>query len=235
MSTIEYRVEQKYLVSDLDLVLIASRLRTVMEADIHQEGDCYEVRSIYFDDAYDSCMDENEDGVDNRKKYRIRTYDTPGAPLRLEIKEKYRGYTKKTGCELDRDTYEGILSGENLPEFGSDPAMNQLLLQMNCRKMEPKIAVVYQRTAFVYPAGNVRITFDRNIMASRDLDSFLDPHVSALVPVLPVGMHVLEVKYDELLPDVIAGQLEVGKLRQTAFSKYYLGRLAVNGAFPVEK
>ena len=235
MSTIEYRVEQKYLVSDLDLALIAGRLNAVMEADIHQDGDCYEVRSIYFDDAFDSCMEENEDGVDNRKKYRIRTYDTPNAPVRLEIKEKYLGYTKKASSILDQDTYESILSGDCLPEFGSDPVKNALLLQMRCRKMAPKITVVYHRTAYVCPVGNVRITFDRNIMASRDMESFLDPHVSGLVPVLPAGMHVLEVKYDELLPDVIAKQLEIGKLRQTAFSKYYLGRLAVNGEFPIEK
>ena len=54
-------------------------------------------------------------------------------------------------------------------------------------------------------------------------------------PVLPAGLHVLEVKYDEFLPDVIAQQLEIGKLRKTAFSKYYLGRLAVQGEFPVER
>lgn len=234
MSTIEYRVEQKYLVSDLDLALIAGRLKAVMAQDSHQDGDCYEVRSIYFDDIWDNCMEENEDGVDNRKKYRIRTYDTPGAPLRLEIKEKNRGFTKKSASILDQNTYEAILSGGDV-SFGGDPVMNQLLLQMRCRKLQPKIAVVYQRTAFVYPTGNVRITFDRNIMATRNLDSFMDPHMSGLMPVLPAGMHVLEVKYDELLPDVIAGQLEIGKLRQTAFSKYYLGRLAVNGEFPVGK
>ena len=234
MSTIEYRVEQKYLVSDLDLALIAGRLKAVMAQDSHQDGDCYEVRSIYFDDIWDNCMEENEDGVDNRKKYRIRTYDTPGAPLRLEIKEKNRGFTQKSASILDQNTYEAILSGGDV-SFGGDPVMNQLLLQMRCRKLQPKIAVVYQRTAFVYPTGNVRITFDRNIMATRNLDSFMDPHMSGLMPVLPAGMHVLEVKYDELLPDVIAGQLEIGKLRQTAFSKYYLGRLAVNGEFPVGK
>ena len=38
----------------------------------------------------------------------------------------------------------------------------------------------------------------------------------------------------EFLPDTIAQQLEIGKLRQTAFSKYYLGRLAVQGTFPVD-
>ena len=233
MSTIEYRVEQKYLVSDWDLTLIAARLKAIMPQDDHQEGDCYEVRSIYLDDYWNTCMDENEDGLDGRKKYRIRTYDTPNAALRLEIKEKYRGYTKKTACDLDRESYDKLLSGGL--EFSDDPVKNALLLQMRCRKLEPKIAVVYQRTAFTHPMGNVRITFDRNIMVSRELDSFFDPHVSGLIPVLPAGMHILEIKYDELLPDFIFRQLDIGKLRQTAFSKYYLGRLAVNGTFPVDK
>jgi hypothetical protein len=99
--------------------------------------------------------------------------------------------------------------------------------------MQPKIIIAYERTAFVHPIGNVRITFDRNIMASRNCASFLEPRIEELVPILPVGMHVLEVKYDEYLPDVIARQLQTGKLQQTAFSKYYLGRLAVNGEFPI--
>jgi hypothetical protein len=87
----------------------------------------------------------------------------------------------------------------------------------------------------VHPSGNVRITFDRNIMASRCCGEFLEERVCGMTPVLPAGLHVLEVKYDEFLPDVIAQQLEIGKLRQTAFSKYYLGRLAVQGEFPVER
>lgn len=95
--------------------------------------------------------------------------------------------------------------------------------------------IEYERTAFVYPGGNVRVTFDRNIMASRACGDFFDERVSGMTPVLPEGLHVLEVKYDELLPDHIARQLEIGNLRQTAFSKYYLGRLAVRGQFPMDR
>ena len=65
------------------------------------------------------------------------------------------------------------------------------------------------------------------------LDDFLSPHVDGYVPLLPSGMHVLEVKYDELLPDFIAQALELGTLQQCAFSKYYLGRMALSGCFPL--
>lgn len=233
MIIIEYRVENKYLVSDMDLVLIKHRLDSVMQQDIHQIGNSYEIRSIYFDDEQNSCLEENDAGIDNRKKYRIRTYDPTSSPIHLEIKEKYRGLTKKTACTLTLDEYNTISTmGVSMP-FDNRAPLNELLLKMRCTRMRPKVIIAYERTAFVHPTGNVRITFDRNIMASSDHDSFLDERISGLIPILPAGMHVLEVKYDELLPDIIAKQLEIGKLRQTAFSKYYLGRMAINGEFPI--
>ena len=103
-------------------------------------------------------------------------------------------------------------------------------------ELKPAVFLSYDRVAmFGKDNKEFRITFDRNIMASRCREEFFADRVSGMIPVLPAGMHVLEVKYDEFLPDVIAQQLEIGKLRQTAFSKYYLGRLAVQGEFPVER
>ena len=232
---IDYRVENKYLVTDADLVLLAGRLKSVMSQDIHQEGDCYEIRSLYFDDAWDRCMDENEAGVDQREKYRIRIYDPRSDVIHLEIKEKNSGLTRKRSCDLSREECLAIME-DSLPlkPEGRAP-LNALQLQMRCSKMEPKVIIAYERTAFVHPSGNVRITFDRNIMASRCCEDFLEDRVSGMTSVLPAGLHVLEVKYDEFLPDVIAQQLEIGKLRKTAFSKYYLGRLAIRGEFPVER
>lgn len=216
-------------------MLLGSRLQTVMSQDIHQDGDCYEIRSLYFDDAWDRCMDENEAGVDQREKYRIRLYDPRTDVIHLEIKEKNRGYTQKRACDLSREECLQIMEGTLPLKLDSRAPLNALQMKMRCSGMEPKVIIAYERTAFVHPSGNVRITFDRNIMASRCREDFLEDRVSGMTPVLPAGLHVLEVKYDEFLPDVIAQQLEIGKLRKTAFSKYYLGRLAVRGEFPVEK
>lgn len=231
---IDYRVENKYLVTDADLMLLAGRLKNVMPQDIHQEGDCYEIRSLYFDDAWNRCLDENEAGVDQREKYRIRIYDPASQVIHLEIKEKNRGLTQKRACDLSRQECLDILAGTLPLRLDERAPLNRLQMQMRCAGMVPKVIIAYERTAFVHPSGNVRITFDRNIMASRCCDDFLEARVSGMTPVLPAGLHVLEVKYDEFLPDVIAQQLEIGKLRKTAFSKYYLGRLAVGGEFPVE-
>ena len=200
----EYRVENKYLVSDADLGVLEARLKQVMAPDAHQTGSCYEIRSVYFDDLQDSGMEENDAGVDCRKKYRIRIYDPSAAVIHLEIKQKTAGLTRKTACDLSREECDRILEGTMPFRFDGRAPLNQLLLQMRCNKLEPKAIIAYERTAFVHPSGNVRITFDRNIMASSHCDSFFEERVSGLVPVLPAGMHVLEVKYDELLPDHIA-------------------------------
>ena len=221
--------------TDADLLLLAGRLKKVMGQDIHQEGDCYEIRSLYFDDLWDRCLEENEAGVDKREKYRIRIYDPRSDVIHLEIKEKNRGLTKKRSCDLSREECLAIMDGELPLNMDGRAPLNSLQLQMRCARMEPKVIIAYERTAFVHPSGNVRITFDRNIMASRCREDFLEDRVSGMTPVLPAGMHVLEVKYDEFLPDTIAQQLEIGKLRKTAFSKYYLGRLAVRGEFPIER
>ena len=204
-----------------------------MSQDIHQEGDAYLIRSLYFDDFQNHCMDENDAGVDHRQKFRIRIYDPSSQTIHLEIKEKNNGLTKKLACDLTRAECQQIISNSLPMRFDQRRPLTQLQIQMRCALMQPRAIIEYERTAFVHPTGNVRITFDRNIMASRHCDSFLNERVTGMIPLLPAGVHVLEVKYDELLPDFIAKALEIGKLQQTAFSKYYLGRLAIQGEFPL--
>ena len=227
----DYRAENKYLVSETDILLLSSRLSPFMSSDQNQKGSSYEIRSLYFDDIFDSCMDENDAGTNARRKYRIRSYGPDFSFIRLEIKEKLNGFTRKYSCPLSLAEYEAILDGGKDLIFGDKKPLNELLLSMRCTLMQPKAIIKYERSAFVHPSGNVRVTFDRNICASRECGDFFSEYLPFAIPILPRGTHVLEVKYDELLPDVIAQQLEIGKLQKTAFSKYYLGRLAINNDF----
>ncbi|WP_418718610.1 polyphosphate polymerase domain-containing protein [Candidatus Allofournierella merdipullorum] len=224
-----YRNEWKYLVTDADLVVLGARLKALLPSDSHQKGSAYAIRSLYFDDMSNSCLRENEAGVDDRKKYRLRLYNADPSRIRLEIKEKLHGKTHKSSCFVTDGECRGIMAGRR-PAIGAEtPAPQNLLsVAMASRGMAPRVIVEYERTAFVNRSGNVRITFDRNIGASNSLGAFLEPRVP-LTPILPPGVHVLEVKFDEFLPDYVAQALELGRLRQTAFSKYYLSRLALPG------
>lgn len=94
----EYRVENKYLVTDAQLALLAGRLKPVMPQDVHQSGNCYEIRSLYFDDVRDRCMDENEAGYDQRRKYRIRIYIPMPLPQSWKLRKSWQEKPKRSAA-----------------------------------------------------------------------------------------------------------------------------------------
>ena len=94
---------------------------------------------------------------------------------------------------------------------------------MMTRLLRPVVIVEYDRIPYIYANGNVRVTFDANLSASPWVGGFLSPDVPKR-PVLPVGQLLMEVKFDEYLPDFIYRALNLGQLQQTTFSKYYLCR-----------
>ena len=224
-----YRVENKYIVSNKDIALIKGRLNGFLPRDSHQFGESYLIRSLYFDTYDEKCISENDSGVDDRKKYRIRTYGESDGFIRLEIKEKRNSLTKKSSCVITRDEAKVLALrdcfSDNIPEFGERRVLNEFLLERKCNGLLPKAVIEYERSAYVYKIGNVRITIDQNISASGDLCSFFLPKTDGLIPVTPKDLHILEVKYDEFIPDYIAQVLELGSLERTAFSKFYLGDL----------
>lgn len=219
-----YRHELKFLVSDRQLEVIRYRLKILMKQDAHQKRGIYMVRSLYFDDLNDSYMQENEDGIDNRRKFRIRIYEGDTSLIHLEKKMKYRGMTRKIMKEISKEDCLIYMSGYApglKPE--SDELEKEIFVQIHADGLHPVSIVEYERTAFVEPRGNVRITFDRNISGNEKTEAFLERKLSA-APLLPQGKHVLEVKYDELLPEYISCALEMGTLQRSSYSKYYYSR-----------
>lgn len=103
------------------------------------------------------------------------------------------------------------------------PLLRKMKLQMDTRLLRPVVIVEYERIPYVYRNGNVRVTFDMNLSSSVDWFRFWDESLPRR-PVMPPGMHLMEVKYDEYLSDFIYRGLNLGSLRQTAFSKYFLCR-----------
>ena len=224
---LEYRNEKKYLCSETALAVLEARLKPLMQPDPHQRsGEGYHIRSLYFDDYQDSCRMENEAGLDARTKYRIRCYPPSRDVIRLELKSKLHGLTRKSSCALSPVQLQKILQADTaafLTEEGAPAELRMLALAMQTRFLRPKVIVDYDRFAFIGTEGNVRITFDRNIRSSLAFDRLLDPWIPG-IPVLDTGMQLLEVKYDEFLPSHISEMFRRGNLRETAFSKYMLCR-----------
>ena len=221
----EYRHELKYVVTAAQLALLENRIRGLIKPDRHVGPDgMYHIRSLYFDDYYNSYYNENEIGSDPREKFRIRIYNASPERIRLELKRKEHGMTQKLSCRLSEEQCRELMAGRPLPpDPAYPPVLQKLNLQMRTRLLRPRIIVEYDRVPYVDPLGNTRITLDLNIRSSSYASLFLEEQVP-MRPIMPKGKNILEVKYDEFLPDSIYRNLQLNSLQQTTFSKYYLCR-----------
>lgn len=221
----KYRHELKYPVTTAQIQLLKNRIQHLLPLDSNAaDNGFYTIRSLYFDDDHNRCLRENENGTDPREKFRIRIYDHDLHRILLECKQKQRGKTRKFSCPLTPEQTRQLMNGQILPDIAAQPPLLQkLTLEMLTRRLHPVVIVEYNRIPYVYPNGNVRITLDTSIAASSSVEKFLNADIPKR-PVMPVGQQLLEVKYDEYLPDFIYRSLQLQNLQQTAFSKYAICR-----------
>ncbi|MBO4980556.1 MAG: polyphosphate polymerase domain-containing protein [Lachnospiraceae bacterium] len=228
----KYRHEIKYICTEQELKLIESRIGTMLKRDPHVgPSGIYTIRSVYFDDYDNTCFYESEDGVNSREKFRIRTYNGDTEHITLECKQKLNGKNHKDSCPLTKEQCRAILEGtlcweqvrQTVAYKDERKVFHKFFSDYSTRFLRAKVIVSYERTPFVCETGNVRITFDRNISGSSQVGRFLDREIIKC-PVMPPGQHILEVKYDELLPDYLYNAMQIGSLKQTAYSKYVICR-----------
>ena len=222
---VRYRHELKYLISAAQMQILKTRITGLMPKDPYVTASGgYTIRSLYFDDRQNRAYYENENGTDPREKLRIRIYNGSALKIKLECKRKERGKTLKTSCTLTEAQARLLMQGQCVPDIASQPpVLRKLTNEMRIHQMKPVVIVEYERIPYVYTLGNVRVTFDTNIASCASAAKFLDEQIPKR-QVLPSGMHLMEVKFDEYLPDFIYRALMLSQLQQTAFSKYYLCR-----------
>lgn len=221
-----YRNEWKYILPQASLCAIESRLKAILPVDENSdESGIYEIHSLYFDDLYNTSARENDAGISERYKYRIRYYGKDKDFIKLERKEKKNGMCHKDSCRLSLDEYERILSGQcaDLIYETDKRLLKEFVAEILTKGYAPKAIVDYERVAFVEPITNVRITIDRNISSADNFDEFLTGDYIRY-PLQDKHQHVLEVKFDAILPGYIRNVISDKNLVQTSFSKYYLGR-----------
>ena len=220
-----YRVEDKYFCSEQQLRMLQRRMDSVLKKDDNQKDDMgYTISSIYFDDLYDTCLNDTREGNPSREKYRIRIYNDSLETIKLEVKYKQYNRVMKKSTVISKALMNALLSGE-LVDIEGDSLDNPITLfriAMAERGLRPKIIVAYERQVSVFRPGNVRITFDRNIRVSNEIEKFGQKDIEWQY--VKDMERILEVKYDEFLPDFIAQLLETGNMQQTSCSKYRLCR-----------
>jgi len=218
------RHEQKYYINSSDYAQLRAMLRTVAKPDVHALSDgTYRVRSLYFDNYSDKVITDKLSGQSRREKFRVRYYNGDTSFIRLERKSKANKLSYKEDTMITAAQCMALIAGDysclNMP---GDPLMMELYAKVRCQNLRPKSIVDYDREAYTYRAGNVRITFDANVRTSNNIAGFLDPEQ---VTIPAANTIIMEVKYDGFLPDMIRGLLSSGCSNQTEFSKYVAARL----------
>ena len=214
----KFRHELKHEINLSDMIVLRARLSHVMRHDAHGKDGGYFIRSLYFDDIYDTALYDKINGVNKREKFRIRYYDFDTSYINLEKKSKINGLCSKVSARLGFDEAQKIANGDIVWMKDCDRELVRELYSRMCCGLTPKVVVDYKREAFVFPAGNVRVTLDSDIRTGLGCSDFLNPDI-VTVPVARDPI-ILEVKWDEFLPDIIRSAVTLDGRRSTAFSKY---------------
>ena len=217
--SLDYRHEWKHVISYADMLILRQRLGAVMQLDRNAVDGKYYIRSLYFDTPTDTALREKLDGVSRREKFRIRYYNHETSLIHLEKKSKLAGLGNKQSANLTAEDAQKIVDGDiGWMLQAKHPLIRELYSKMQTQQLRPKTIVDYVREPYVYAPGNVRVTLDYDIRTGLGCTDFLNQGC----PTIPAGdcTIILEVKWDEFLPDIIRSAVQLEGRRVTAFSKY---------------
>ena len=219
------RHELKYFIHPAEMKALGARLQPVLRLDPHcRNGRPYVLRSLYFDDVDDSAYRDKAAGLMHRDKYRIRIYNYSDAEIFLERKRKLGDLIQKSSVQITRRLCEQLISGNPAGlQRANSPLLRDVYVQMRTRLLRPRVIVDYERLAWLHPAENLRVTFDMNLRTGLNSVDLFNPDVCAISP-LEGREQILEVKYDNYLPEIAAGLLRGIRADHSAISKYVLCR-----------
>ena len=229
---IPLRHELKYFISPAEMKVLRGILTPVMQLDPNgDENNEYHIRSLYFDTINDDALVEKISGVGNRKKYRIRIYNFSDKVIKLECKSKYGDLISKQSVTIPRDLAEQLIAGdpEGLQRM-RHPLFHDMYREMRINLLRPAVIVDYVREAYIHPAEEVRITFDKTLRTGLYSTDLFNKNIPTY-PVFDDPVEILEVKYDEFLPSYIQSMLSGVTAQRSAISKYTWCRRYENKEF----
>ena len=219
------RHEQKYYISQGDAAYLSTLLRHTMQRDKHADRNGeYHIRSLYFDDCFNSAMSDKLDGVMHRHKYRIRIYNFSDRIIRLERKSKQGDYISKLSCGISRELAEQIIAGDPYGlETVDHPLIQDVYRMMTTKLLRPAVIVDYVREAYIHPCEETRVTLDKQLRTGYLSTDMFNPQLPTF-PCLDQDQVILEIKYNRRFPEYILPITSSIPAQRSAISKYTLCR-----------
>ena len=220
------RQEKKYFITAAEAPVLCSRLGRVMMEDPHNGPQGYSIRSLYFDSLNDRDYWGKMDGMELRRKVRLRCYSPEAGFAMLEMKQKEGAYQKKRSLRVRRDDARQLTLGNFAPLLSySEPFAAECYGLMHRQCYRPRAVVEYLRKAYIAKENRIRITIDSHITATESCYDIFSPELLQY-PVFDQFNAVLEVKYNGFLLGYIKELLGSANRSEFSVSKYCLARSA---------
>lgn len=219
------RHELKFYININEYELLREKLQVILKRDkntVNDEG--YHIRSLYFDNVYDSDLYEKNYGIYRRKKFRIRIYNHSDNVIKLEKKNRFGELINKESLSITKDEYERLLEWDyDFLQDKNNQTAKDFYLYMRTQHMSPKVIVDYVREAYMEEIEDVRITFDKYLSAGVNSIDIFEKNLIT-VEALKYPYMIMEVKFNSFLPDYIRDVLQLDTHHRAAISKYVICR-----------
>ncbi len=215
--TVMKRYEWKYILNAEQTDFFCRRLQGHMEPD---EYGLTTIASLYYDTPDRRLIRASIEKPEFKEKIRLRSYGpaTETSPVFLELKRKAFGLVYKRRVKATISEAERFFAGEL--DLDEDGQIDREITYFRdyYRELVPACMILYDRTAYYEPEGDIRLTIDRNPRYRTDALS-LDQGPSG-IPLLEPGETILEIKVQDTIPLWLVQILSDGGIQHRSISKY---------------
>ncbi len=215
--TVMQRVEWKYILNAQQTQFFCERLKGHMEPDAYG---LTTIQSLYYDTPDKRLVRTSIEKPEFKEKIRLRAYGmaTDRTPVYLELKRKAFGIVYKRRVQATLPEVRQFFAGTL--DLDEDGQIDREITYFRdyYKKLEPACMILYDRTAYYEPDGDLRLTIDRNPRYRIDALSF--DHAPVGIPLFNPGDTILEVKVQDTIPLWLVRILSEGKIRRGSISKY---------------
>lgn len=211
------RYELKYILTARQEARFRERLEGHMRVD---RFGLTQIASLYYDTPDFRLVNASNEKPLFKEKIRLRSYGlaTDSSPVFLELKRKYNGVVYKRRVQSTIPQAEQFFRRTGgICESGQ---IDRELIYFRdfYGSLAPACLIIYDRTAYFEPDGDLRLTIDNN---PRYRTENLDLRVSMEgISLLPPGCSILEIKVQGALPLWLTEILSDEKIYKNSFSKY---------------
>lgn len=222
------RYECKYYLTPRQYEVALRWIAPYIQPDAYadgQSGHSYTISSLYLDSNDFRIGRMAMEGIKNRFKLRIRSYDdNPQSRVFYEIKRRFDGVVEKTRIPLRREEAQALLEGGVHPALvAKDDKLHDLeafLGLMEAYKARPMMRVRYEREAYEARHGEpVRLTFDRHLAYAFTPEVNFSINGRGWRPVAHSGI-IFEIKFPDYFPFWVEEMINGMQLQRVSIAKY---------------